>query len=391
MLRYSSSNLFLISPLHSQPGLEANLVRICFGKIEGNPEKYARILAVFERSTVVLGSIYVEALSQTDVLDLVTSIYGVYSGRGLESVPMEDRPALLRLGRPAVTPGAWVRISGRGRYRNDLGNVVGVDPIAQTANVVVVPRGSLESMGKGKVRQGKGNCRIRPPARLCHPERSGRDFEQLDDLKFKFNGNIFIDGLMLLKSPIRMLRSAFPSMAELEVFGRSSALDATLVFRTWSECAATTLIPGDRVRIVKGEQAGLTGKITSILNDIITFSPESKPDSQIEVSLTSVRSHFCTGDNVEVKIGLNFGKFGAVIGVERKPETDMVTFIDDASIKAGSPELVSSPILEITMSSALLFYTDRCVRVLCQDLRPTARIRLLPSESIRSDIGIWTI
>ena len=262
--------------------------------------------------------------------------------RNFEYVPLEQRPPLLSLRSPTVEEGAWVRFSGRGRYHNDLGNVVDVDHNAQTAMVWLVPRVSLEQADrKRKDVKGKGKHRVRPSQEIFHPERSGQHFERLDDAQVKFRGRVFVSGLIALTFPIHKLRPAFPSLPELEVFGRTSVLNASMMLRTLSESAATTLAPGNRVRVVKGEQTGLVGEITDIVDNVITLASEAQAESPIDVPLTSVRAHFRRGDYVLVKIGNDAGKFGCAIEVQQTAEIDWVTFIEDASIKAGSPEQVS--------------------------------------------------
>ena len=96
------------------------------------------------------------------------------------------------------------------------------------------------------------------------------------------------------------------------------------------------------VRIIKGQQTGLIGKVHDVSEDIIVVDMGER---HINVMFSDIRSHFSPGDYILVKAGENTGKVGTVTKVERKPDTDLVTFVNDMSVTTKRPEEVSSTIL----------------------------------------------
>ena len=209
--------------------------------------------------------------------------------------------------------------------------------------VLLIPRISpQDTIQRHKDVKGKGKRRVRPPPQIFHPENSGQRFEQLDETHIKFQGNIFVDGLMKLKISINKLRHSTPTILELEVFRRSSALDRDLVVRTLTECNVAMLKAGCRVRIIKGQQTGLIGKVHDVSEDIIIINTGERHSN---IMFSDVRSHFSPGDYILVKAGENTGKVGTVTKVERKPDTDLVTFVNDMSVMTKRPKEVSSTIL----------------------------------------------
>jgi transcription elongation factor len=108
---------------------------------------------------------------------------------------------------------------------------------------------------------------------------------------------------------------------------------------------------GTKVRVMEGEQKGLVGESTKITEDVLTFAPNAHLDQLVDVPLSSVRSHFHAGDNVQIKVGGDVGKFGCVIEVRYEDQTNMITFIDEVSTKSGYPMYVSLLMLIVSLCS----------------------------------------
>ena len=296
---------------------------------------------VFHVSAFVPGSIYVAAANAVEVRKLVESLPDVFSNHQFEFIPQDDVTSLRRIRPFRLAAGSWVRVTGKGRYRNDICNVIESNEADQMATVLLVPRtnsidGQPSSKGKGK-----GARRLRPVAQLFRPDPSARGFESIGNGRVKFNGQEYMDGLLVHTLHSKKLRHGFPTVVELELFGQSASLDASLIYRTWTLCDAVTLSQSDRVRIVEGEQAGSVGKILNVRDGFFSIISSEKPGEPVlEVPLANVRSHFVIGDYVLVKAGKYAGKFGGVTNVERKHATDDVTFIAVASAQTSHPEQV---------------------------------------------------
>jgi len=297
---------------------------------------------VFHVAAFVPGSIYIEGLDLGEARELVKRFSDVFLHLGLELVPQEDVASLRRLQSVRLVVGDWVRVTGKGRYSGDICNVIDVDQADQKATVLIVPRiHLLDRLPRSKISKGKGKAIRRPRAepQLFYPNSAMR-FERLDDVNVKFNSHIYSDGLLNVTLASKRLRHSLPTVRELEVFSRSSALNESIIFRTWTLCDAANLSQGDKVRVVEGDQAGLIGKVLDVHDDFLSMSTERPGEPAVDIPLCHVRARFDVGDYVLVKVGKHAGKFGGVIVVERRPEVDMVTFTDDVALRNGNPEQV---------------------------------------------------
>jgi transcription elongation factor SPT5 len=306
-------------------------------------ETPAGIIAAFEVSRIIPGSVYVEARSPADVLAAIRDLNGVPSRPHLEFVPLGERPLLLDCHFIDIEAGTWVRVR-RGKYRNDLAYVQTVNRVANEATVLLVPRlspqGGPQAGKKSQKGKEKRSAQVRPRACLFDPLLNS-SFRQLDEGRFESRGQLFRGGLIEMIIPDHRLGLATPTPEELDSFGRSQGVDASVIAKSWSEYSVAAVTPDTQVRIMSGEQSGLIGHALLITGDTCQFRPQSQPKSIIDVHLSNLRVHFCVGDYVRVKTGIFVGSVGWVTQVEQMPETDVVTFIDEASMKEGRPKEVS--------------------------------------------------
>ena len=351
-----------------QPSKENYLVNACMKQLENYRVTGAREVGVFHVSEYVPGSIYVEMNHRLEVRELVGSMSDVFWSRDFEFVPVEDVISLRRIRSVRLAVGTWARVTQKGLYHDDLCNIVGFEEDDQSASVLLIPRVNLlngQPEPKASKRKGKAIQRLRPVARLFHPDPSTRGFEGIDGAYLKFNGKKYKDGLLVHTIRFKNLRHAFPTIAELEIFGQSSALDSSLIHKTWTLCDAASLTQGDRVRIVGGEQGGSIGHIQKTGDGFLSVISGKPGVPAVEVPLANVRSHFVIGDYVLVKAGKYTGKSGGVIKVEQKSTTDIVTFVDEASIQTPN-------ILEVRIFSSLFsdlnIIVDYAVVILPQDI-----------------------
>ena len=268
---------YFVSNVPSQPGREKYLADACLKKLADSQSSEARKVNVFEASRLVPCSIYIQAANTVQVCDLVEPFSDVFFNHTFDFITSEDVRSLQRLESVRLAAGNWARVTGKGRYRKDICNVIGVDDVGNIATVLLVPRVDLlKRRRQSKDSKGKGRSVVveRPEARLFRPDSSAKGFKRIDNGHVEFNGQVYADGLVTHTFPLKNLKIDTPTIAELEVFRQSTALDVSLIFRTWALCDAATVKEGDRVRVVEGQEASLVGKVLDIGNDAISFSSE---------------------------------------------------------------------------------------------------------------------
>jgi ribosomal protein L24 len=310
------------------------MVRASLFRLAGLPEdQQATIRDVFHRQKFSPRSIYVRATNLVCVSTMVRGLTGVDNLPRIDRVPDNEIDPLLRLERTSVDIGDWVRVCGGGKYRRDLAYVGGIDRVGQKATVLLVPRMSAS---------GRQSKQSRSPPSLFEYEPSGVSLPRLDDGRIKYRGNIFREGLIERSFSIDKLRVGSPTPHELDLFGRSKAIDPSFIKKSWSQCAASRLQSGHRVRVTAGEQAGLTGLVLDVVDGVILLQLENQTGGDVQIPSTSMRLHLRVGDYVRVNFGLHLGKFGAVVDVMQQDDADLITFLDDASVATGQPEQVSA-------------------------------------------------
>jgi transcription elongation factor SPT5 len=328
--------------LSSQVGQESHIVRACFKVlVAARPQ----ILAAFEVSNFIPGSVYIEARDSGAVSTAIRGLNGVPRSPRIDFVPPEDRPALLNC-HTISKVAKWVRVKGRSKHRGDLAYVKAVDRAKSEATVLLVPR--LSSDGE-KSQAGKRTRQPRPDPRIFDPRLSGNPFDQLEDGGVVFREQTYRGGLVEMIFPDHILSLGTPTAEELELFDRAQGLEVSVMAKAWSYHSAKALMPECQVRLVSGEQSGLTGRVLTITDDICQFLPDSTPTTILDVHFSDLRLHFRVGDYVRVKAGRFVGSVGWVTQVEQRADADLVTFIDEASATNREPK-------EVRISYSLLNY-----------------------------------
>jgi hypothetical protein len=229
-------------------------------------------LAAFELSTIIPGSVYVEAKSPNDVLNAIRDLNGVPKRLCINFVPLEERLALLSGHFMDIEASTWVHVS-RGRYHNDLGYVQTTNRVENEATILLVPQLSPD----GKASRKGNEKRVRPRPYLFDLVLSSARIHQLDHCRVEYKGHVYRGGLVEKTFSYHQLRLATPTAEELHVFGQSQGVEASVMATSWSKDSVAAMAPDAQVRMVSGEQSGLTGHILSITGDTCQFCPESPP------------------------------------------------------------------------------------------------------------------
>lgn len=267
---------------------------------------------------------YVEAPSPEDVQRALGRTYGVYLNQGIHLVPLEDRVQLLelRVFRSDVTQGGWARVK-TGLYKGDVGHVLEVDTLRQTARVLLIPRISYQKQPNGRKRAHF----TRPLSGLFDPARARAIFEEdaIDkrDGFILFQKEKYKDGLLNTVLNLRNLTTtdARPSFTEIEAFSQSPSISKA-VRASWDiEDAVSALQLQDQVRVIQGELQGSVGTICDKQDntvqvhfgrgDNIVFDD----DQLLHLPAHQVRKHFELGDFIRVRHGVHSGKRGYVVQV----------------------------------------------------------------------------
>ena len=290
--------------------------------------------AVFQRSQFSPGSIYAEASNPTLLRAAIKDLPGVGQNPKVTQVPPHEVPSLFNLGQSRVQPGNWVRVRGRGLYRNDLGYVSAIDGGSDMATILLVPRIFGMALGPRIIsttdrnEKQKNADKVRPPPQPFNPKLHPVSFEELDNMRVKYKKGIFSGGALEKKVRRKFLYAASPTMRELVQFHEARAIEASVMMAAMADCAAASLKVGDRVRIVSGEQKDSIGKIDNVVGDIATILLADIPLS-LDVPLASIRLHLRRSDYVRVTVGKYEGKKGWVMEVAHQDVGDIVTFTDD--------------------------------------------------------------
>lgn len=299
--------------------------------------------------------LYLEARQAAAVTAAVNGIVGVYIGRGVQLVPIEEMAPLLRIKKKEInlTPGMWVRLR-RGRYTGDLAQVIDTDQLTSgVVGVKFVPRIDLTPREKKQERitNGKGGLgsSFRPQQRLFnyddvrkiygHQARSGMNGGYI------FDGDEYIDGFCFKDIKINLLTTedVNPTLDEVSKFsgeGNTNKFDLSAIAEANRNMSSSFVTPGDQVEVFEGELAGLLGSVETIAADTISIKAIGGEihGQMVEVPARSVRKKFNVGEHVKITGGKNADVSGMIVDVKG----DVVTLMSDQGeqeIKAFSKDI----------------------------------------------------
>jgi len=180
----------------------------------------------------------------------------------------------------------------------------------------------------GKKKTKKTNTIIRPPQKLfnhvqydCNEVK--RDPNTLQEF-YHWLGMDFRNGFLYKNFTLRQLKieDINPTLAELQMFNSSltgeDEEDEKINLMLLKEKQSSGISKGDKVRVNKGDLTDLKGTVISMNGTLVTIQPIS---DQIKHNLTfpvsDLDKYFQMGDNVRVIRGQNQGESGIVTTVEK--------------------------------------------------------------------------
>ncbi|THH21383.1 hypothetical protein EW146_g130 [Bondarzewia mesenterica] len=313
-----------------------------------------QILSAFQRDSLT-GMIYVEARSAKQVTEACHGLVGIYPGRGIALVPIEEMASLLQIKKQdlTVTPGSWVRIK-RGKYGGDLAQVMDITENGEEVGLKFIPRIDLNPKDEGSL-EGKKRKKVgtttstgmRPPQRFFNYEEVvkvyGRKLVSKRNQVYVFQNDTYKDGF--IEKDFRLnalsLENVNPTLDEITHFTKGAdgaegenTVDLSIIAEASRKAAIAVLQPGDHVEVFEGEQSGVHGIVESITQDIVTVSPVGVDleGQKVQVPARSVRKRFKPGDHVKVMAGKNADETGLVVSVA----DNVVTFLSDMSMQEVS-------------------------------------------------------
>ncbi len=207
--------------------------------------------------------------------------------------------------------GQWVRIKG-GLYEGDLAKVIEVEDPITRIHIKLVPRlGENSTAGKF---EKKGNIKksVRPRQKLFNY----KDYDNVDTDKLKFqqkeiyNKMTFQNGFLVkvVRAKSLIVENVVPKIDELRIFEfekrddedednynllsklREADLNKKRVFNR-----------GDKVKIIKGGLANVTGTVESMQENLVELKVDIDGYNEVlEYSTDFLVKHFLPGDHVRV-------------------------------------------------------------------------------------------
>ncbi|KAG6835087.1 hypothetical protein H0H93_004994 [Arthromyces matolae] len=287
-------------------GCEESATFALFNKYLMGGQAYPEIRSIIGRRTRP-GSIYIEASSQKDVLNLCRDVSDVYSTK-ITPIPMPD--ARLCLNHPPVDkpkPHSWARITKSSLYKGDLAYIYTYDE-SKGANVIVIPRVDIS--------RRRSRTERRPPQALLKLEdiilQLGKGAVEIRGEEFKFrNKRYHSKGYHRFYT--HNLQPYTPTMAEAAVFCECPLLSPKAVFELSQKLQILRLQNADPVVVTQGDLKGSVGVILYI-DENLSVATVTFPDfpGGLSLPLRHLRKHLEVGDCVQIVEGVDKGTVGWV-------------------------------------------------------------------------------
>lgn len=154
-----------------------------------------------------------------------------------------------------------------------------------------------------------------------------------------FRGDSYEEGCLLKSFKLSSLdlENVNPTLDEIAMFSscdgelEAGTMDMSSLFEHSRNSAITCFEPGERVEIIRGELAGAPGVVQEIAEDNISVTTIGADSESYKIVLSAryLRKLFTPGDHVKVMAGKNAGETGLVVSVSE----NVVTFLGDMSMQ----------------------------------------------------------
>ena len=261
-------------------------------------------------------------------------------------IPLDERADLLKIRSEdrRITAQSWVRLR-RGPNKGDLAHVLETSINSDQVRIAVMPRMPFTiplkmDIGKGKRKRTPGRLPAQPfdPVKIKHAH--GVDVLKHTGDGYYFQGKLFRKGMLIqtIQSAHTLERVLHPPLHEIKPFISAGFITPVAALAITSGQVLSSILPGDHISLIAGEQSGCKAVVMSCTNDTAIVELESldytqnvvdRPPFLLEAPLCHIRRQFRVGDNVRVKddAGEHAGSFGLVVAVD--DDGQRLTFIKD--------------------------------------------------------------
>ncbi len=273
------------------------------------------------------GSIYIEAFKEANVIEAIQGISALREN-SIKLVPMSEMVQVFNYDlfqKVDLQPKQWVRIKS-GVYENDLAQVIKVEDPINRIWIRLVPR--LTENDTFAKNQDK-NRKIRPKQKLFNPEKfenvEKKNHPSLSEMVYHYNKFTFQDGFLIknVKAKSLITEDVLPRIEELQIFDLIKMKNDQEVDNLLEAIQETRITrkkkfsKGDKVKVIKGEVKGLTGKVDSHQDKIVKLYADIEGYNQLlEFPEDFLVKEFLPGDRVKVVVGPHAGKYGLIVKIE---------------------------------------------------------------------------
>ena len=280
------------------------------------------------------GYIYVEAFKEANVREAIIGI-SLLRENSIKIVPLTEMTQVFNLDqiqKVDLKPKQWVRIKN-GLYEGDLAQIVHIEDPVNKIYVRIVPRLTEESKDSIGEYARKLKKSVRPSQKLFNPQNYNdvvaKSHPILREQVYAWNKMTFKDGFMIKSVKVKSLiyEDVVPKIEELRIFDfakiRSEGapdLETDNLISAFQETEITKkkkFGKGDKIKIIKGGLKGITGKIDSHSDGVVSIIADvDGVNDLIELPDDYVIKEFLPGDLVRVVMGPHVGKHGLIVKVE---------------------------------------------------------------------------
>lgn len=350
------------------PGKEMELTRSVMNKTLAIYEKTKMLKVKSAFCGSAKGYIFIEALSDSLVKEIIMGLKGLYMGK-IRQLAVDQMTSALRVKvlKKPLTVHQFVRIK-RGPLKGDLVRIVSLKEGDTKAEIQAVPRiyydesTANDEDGKKGSKGMKLNAgqKVRPPAALFDPERAfGEDMAKEASAYgfYQWRGDTYKGGFLIKTVDVNMYIDSVdvqPRLEELRTFSLAQDFNhndpdpeaarhlqamevsfneqLTKQIRSLEGVDAVPYVPGDLVQVVKGETAGLIGRVLLVdeMRKLLRVQPlNTELKGAIEVEQRLVTKYIEAGAHVKVMGGRYEGQTGRVVAVMTSEADPMAVILTD--------------------------------------------------------------
>ena len=322
-----------------------NLYHKYFARNQGKEPKLIKILSAASFDSLK-GYIYVEAFKESNVREAILGM-SMFKENSLRIVPINEMTQVFeydKIQKVELKNNQWVRMKG-GLYQNDLAQVIYIEDQISKIFIKIIPRIIEQNQNVDKnINIGDYNRKIkkniRPKQKLFNPKNfDGVQTKELYAIGkvFLWNKQYFQDGFLIkiVKKSSLLIDNIEPKYEEINIFNmgklnrednENSNEDETFLDALNNISKRRKFNKGDRVRIIQGNLNGITGKVISHIDKIVSIYPNvvDLENEVLEFPEDYLVKVFMPGEFVSVISGSNIGKSGFIVKIEDDNDTAII-------------------------------------------------------------------